>query len=138
MMTGKQTMYDRVGGQAFFEQLTTDFYRAVVDDPLLSVLYPQDREGLEAARLHLEWFLIQYWGGPQTYAERRGAPRLRMRHVRFEIGEAERDAWIRHMTHAVRMGHLRPLDEAQMLGYIDMAAHQLVNFPPEHQREAPA
>jgi hemoglobin len=129
-MHSNRTMYDRVGGQHFFERVTTAFYRAVVDDPVLSALYPTEPEELELARQHLEWFLIQYWGGPQVYAERRGAPALRMRHIRFEIGEAERDAWIRHMTTAVRDAHLHPLDESQMISYLEMAARHLVNVAP--------
>ena len=125
-------MYDRVGGQPFFETLTVDFYRALAEDPVLSVLYPDDQAELEAARQHLEWFLIQYWGGPQVYGDHRGAPRLRMRHAPFPIGEAEREAWLLHMTDAVRSAHLAPLDEAQMLGYFDTAARHLVNLPADN------
>jgi hemoglobin len=126
-MTDNRTMYDRVGGEQFFRTLTVEFYRAVAGDPLLSKLYPDDAEELEAAREHLEWFLIQYWGGPRVYDERRGAPMLRMRHAPFAIGEAERDAWLHHMTSAVRAARLPPLDEAQMIGYLTMAAGHLVN-----------
>jgi hemoglobin len=126
-MTVNKTMFDRVGGQRFFETLTSDFYHSLAEDPVLSVLYPATEEELEAAREHLEWFLIQYWGGPRVYEERRGAPRLRMRHAPFPIGEVERDAWLRHMTAAVRRADLAPLDETQMLGYFQMAASQLVN-----------
>jgi hemoglobin len=138
LMREISTMYDRVGGDAFFEALTVDFYRSLAADPVLSGLYPDDEEEFEKARQHLEWFLIQYWGGPQAYNDRRGAPRLRMRHAPFFIGEAERDAWLRHMTKAVRAANLSPLDEAQMLGYFETAARHLVNRPTDGGGESTA
>jgi hemoglobin len=121
------TLYDRVGGRPFFEALTRRFYRAVSTDAVLRPLYPAGDEEFEAARLHLELFLVQYWGGPADYQEMRGHPRLRMRHVSFAIGPAERDAWVRHMTDAVKAGGLSQLDELQMLGYLSSAATQLMN-----------
>ncbi|HET6965045.1 MAG TPA: globin [Acidimicrobiales bacterium] len=126
-MTDGSTLYDRVGGQPFFETLTTRFYEGVAGDPVLRPLYPEDAEGLEAARLHLELFLIQYWGGPAAYNETRGHPRLRMRHTPFDIGPAERDAWVHHMTEAVKAGGLSPLDEVQMLSYFTTSAAHLMN-----------
>lgn len=120
-------MFDRVGGVAFFDQLTRRFYTAVAEDPVLRPLYPEDDEGFEAARVHLMWFLVQFWGGPDTYRSERGDPRLRARHARFAIGQAERDAWVSHMTDAVRAAGLKPLDESQMLTYLAGAATQLVN-----------
>lgn len=122
-------MYARVGGEAFFEELTNRFYSAVKDDPVLRRIYPKDDEGFEQARRHLRDFLVQYWGGPDTYNQTRGAPRLRQRHFPFAIGPAERDAWLTHMTEAVRAGNLRPLDEAQMIGYFNSAAAALTNQP---------
>jgi hemoglobin len=122
-------MYERVGGDGFFETLTRRFYDAVAVDPVLRPLYPDDPEGFEAARRHLRDFLVQYWGGPPTYRAARGEPRLRQRHLPFVIGEAERDAWLLHMTDAVRAAGLRPLDEAQMLGYFQTAAAHMVNRP---------
>jgi hemoglobin len=126
-------MYERAGGDAFFEQLTLRFYAAVRDDPVLAPLYPADDPGLETARLHLREFLVQYWGGPDRYRRLRGAPALRARHARFRIGPAERDAWLRHMLAAVRAGGLAPLDEAQMVGYLQAAAAALVTTadPPD-------
>ena len=121
------TMYERVGGDAFFDQLTTRFYSAVRADPVLRDLYPEDEAEFEQARQHLRDFLIQYWGGPDIYNQARGAPRLRQRHFRFAIGPAERDAWLAHMTAAVRAAGLRPLDEAQMIGYFNAAAASLTN-----------
>jgi hemoglobin len=128
-MTGTSTLYDRVGGQPFFEALTKRFYEAVSGDPVLAKLYPTDPDALEQARVHLELFLIQYWGGPSTYNEERGHPRLRMRHAPFVIGVEERDAWVAHITEAVRAAGLPPLEEMQLLNYLAGAATQLINSP---------
>lgn len=128
-MTDSSTLYARVGGQPFFETLTRRFYDGVAEDPLLRPLYPDDDEGFEASRAHLELFLIQYWGGPASYNATRGAPRLRMRHAPFPIGPAERDAWLRHMTEAVRRADLSPLDEVQLLGYLTTSAEHMMNRP---------
>lgn len=123
------TMYERVGGERFFDALTRRFYDAVAQDPVLRPLYPEDEAGLELARVHLRDFLIQYWGGPDRYNETRGAPRLRQRHVPFAIGPAERDAWLLHMTDAVHRAGAHPLDEAQLIGYFNSAAAALTNRP---------
>ena len=120
-------MYQRVGGEEFFETLTQRFYAGVGADPVLAPLYPDTEQEYEEARLHLKWFLIQYWGGPPVYDERRGAPRLRMRHAPFRIGIAERDAWFEHMSAAVAAAELRPLDATQMMGYFATAANAMVN-----------
>lgn len=121
------TLYDRVGGRPFFEKLTRRFYEGVATDPVLRPLYPEDADGLEAARLHLELFLVQYWGGPADYNEQRGHPRLRMRHAPFAIGQAERDAWVQHMTEAVQASVLSPLDEMQLMSYLTTSATHLMN-----------
>ena len=126
-MADGSTLYERVGGRDFFEKLTRRFYEGVASDPVLRPLYPEDLEGMEAARLHLELFLVQYWGGPADYNETRGHPRLRMRHAPFAIGPAERDAWVVHMTEAVRAAGLSPLDEMQMLSYFTTSATHLIN-----------
>ncbi len=86
--------YDAVGGRSFFVDLVDGFYGGVDADPLLRPMYP---ENLTDSRRHLAAFLAQYWGGPSTYSDERGHPRLRMRHAPFAIGAAERDAWLRHM-----------------------------------------
>lgn len=88
------SVYDAVGGQPFFVALVDGFYAGVSADPLLRPMYPDD---LADSRRHLAGFLSQYWGGPTTYSDERGHPRLRMRHAPFAIGIAERDAWLRHM-----------------------------------------
>jgi len=102
----------------------------VAGDPLLRPLYPEE---LSESSHHLALFLIQYWGGPGTYNEQRGHPRLRMRHAPFVIGPAERDAWLRHMEDAVAQleteERISPADAAELRSYLDMAAHQLVNTP---------
>ena len=125
------SLYAAVGGEETFRRLVSGFYQRVADDPQLRAVYPS--RDLGPAEEHLRLFLIQYWGGPGTYSERRGHPRLRMRHARFAIGEAERDAWLRHMRAA--MDELA-LDEAQdrlLWDYLVMAADSLVNQRQEPQ-----
>ena len=121
-------LFDRVGGQAFFVDLVDRFYLGVAGDPLLRPLYPDD---LNESADHLALFLMQYWGGPSTYNDQRGHPRLRMRHAPFVIGPAERDAWLRHMHEALRelqaAGRINDADAEELGAYLDMAAHQLVN-----------
>src|SRR5262252_10474835 len=94
-----RSFYEAVGGEETFTRLVHRFYQEVAGDPELRAVYPA--KDLGPAEEHLRLFLIQYWGGPSTYNELRGHPRLRMRHVRFLIGEAERDAWLRHMRTAL-------------------------------------
>jgi hemoglobin len=118
------TLYERVGGDDWFGALVRRFYAGVADDPILRPLYPQD---LGPSIDHLTGFLVQYWGGPTTYSEQRGHPRLRMRHAPFVIGSQERDAWYRHMAAAVREGGLTAEDEADVLAYFERAADHLVN-----------
>jgi len=118
------TLYELVGGDSWFVDLVDRFYAGVEADAVLRPLYPRD---LTNAKAHLVGFLIQYWGGPTTYSDERGHPRLRMRHIPFAIGTAERDAWLEHMTAAVRAGELEPEVEAQVLEYFEMAATHLVN-----------
>jgi hemoglobin len=118
------SLYERVGGKPFFTALVDRFYSGVSADPLLRPLYPKD---MEASKEHLGLFLEQYWGGPTTYSDQRGHPRLRMRHAPFVIGVAQRDAWLRHMTAAVKAAALPPSDEQELLDYFDMAARSLEN-----------
>ena len=118
-------MYDAVGGTPFFAELVSRFYERVERDAVLRPLYPDD--DLTAAREHLTGFLVQYWGGPTTYSEQRGHPRLRMRHARFQIGPTERDAWYRAMAASVVELDLDVAIERRMLDYFAMAADHLVN-----------
>jgi len=121
------SFYDEIGGAATFRTLVQRFYAGVETDPMLRPLYPEDDLGPAADRLSL--FLIQYWGGPSTYSETRGHPRLRMRHVPFVIGSAERDAWLRHMRAALDSLELDPEHAAQLWNYLSTAAHSLRNSP---------
>ena len=120
------TLYERVGGKDWFVQLVDRFYDAVAMDPVVRPMYPDD---LAPARAHLAGFLVQYWGGPAEYEAERGHPRLRRRHAPFGIGEIERDAWLTHMSAAVRAGGLRPVDEAEVLTYFEHASFGLINSP---------
>ena len=117
-------MYEGVGGTPWFEDLIDRFYAGVASDPLLRPMYPDD---LTESKDHMVKFLVQYWGGPTTYSEERGHPRLRMRHAPFVITIAERNAWILHMIDAVRAGGLPAELEEQMIGYFDMAATHMIN-----------
>ena len=123
--TTEQSFYEAVGGEETFRRLVSRFYQEVARDPLLRPVYPS--RDLGPAEEHLRLFLIQYWGGPGTYNEQRGHPRLRMRHARFAIGEAERDAWLRHMRTALDELALEEALDAQLWDYLVMAAHSLVN-----------
>ncbi|MFZ9602397.1 MAG: globin [Ilumatobacteraceae bacterium] len=99
-MTSDSSLYDQVGGLAFFERVVVGFYEGVATDEVLIVLY-EDPKNLVKARQHLTWFLAQYWGGPMLFNENRGHPKLRMRHMPFRIGNLERDRWLVHMLTAV-------------------------------------
>ena len=123
-----RSFYEAVGGEETFTRLVHRFYQQVAADPVLRAVYPA--KDLGPAEEHLRLFLIQYWGGPSTYNELRGHPRLRMRHVRFRIGEAERDAWLRHMRTALDELGLDEALDAQLWDYLVMAAHSLVNEAP--------
>lgn len=118
------TLYERVGGDAYFFALVERFYVGVTTDPVLRPLYPED---LGPGKQNLTEFLIQYWGGPQAYQTRRGHPRLRMRHVPFAIGGPERDAWFHHMAEAVRASDATEADIAEMLAYFESASYSLMN-----------
>jgi len=125
--TDDTTVYDLVGGAPFFESLTAAFYRGVASDPALSVLYPEEDLGPAEERLRL--FLIQYWGGPSTYSELRGHPRLRMRHAPYPIDTDMRDRWLRHMEAALNEQDVHPIIADAMWKYFTMAAISMVNVP---------
>jgi hemoglobin len=94
------SLFDRVGGAAFFEKLVDAFYVRVADDPVLAPLYPENPD-FTGARRRLTLFLVQYWGGPTTYSDERGHPRLRMRHFPFLVGPEQRDHWLTNMLAAI-------------------------------------
>ncbi len=124
-MTETASLYERCGGTPFFEALVARFYDGVAADPGLRAIYPE--ADLAPAQRRLTLFLIQYWGGPGTYAQERGHPRLRMRHAPFAIGPAERDRWLVHMRAAI--AELAPsVDVAgELEGYIAVAAEAMRN-----------
>ena len=121
----EQSIFEAVGGHATFTMLTRSFYDAVANDPVMRPMYPE--EDLEPARERLQLFLEQYFGGPTTYQETRGHPRLRMRHVPFRVDSDARDRWLTHMTAAVDSLDLAPLFRETMLDYFDRAAHAMQN-----------
>lgn len=121
------TFYAAVGGEATFRRLVASFYTGVRADPLLRPLYPEDE--LEAAEERLALFLIQYWGGPSTYGDQRGHPRLRMRHAPFAIGPEERDAWLRHMREALDALELPGEQAGPLWEYLHNAAFAMQNTP---------
>lgn len=121
------TFYAEIGGHPTFQRIVHRFYQQVAVDPILRPLYPE--EDLGPAEVRLRMFLEQYWGGPRTYSQQRGHPRLRMRHVPFVIGPAERDAWLRAMRTAVDAEQLTPEQDERLWNYLVMAANMLVNSP---------
>lgn len=124
------TFYDEVGGAPTFATLVHRFYQEVRKDEILRPMYPED--DLDGAEWRLRTFLEQYWGGPHTYSDQRGHPRLRMRHARFHISPIERDAWLRCMHTAIASIDDATLDaehRAALTRYIDSAAQMLVNQP---------
>ena len=120
-----ETFYDAVGGEETSHRIVARFYEEVARDELLRPIYPEEDLGPAEERLRL--FLMQYWGGPHTYSDRRGHPRLRMRHAPFSIGPMERDAWLRCMRVAVDEAGLSPQHRDQLWAYLEMAANSMMN-----------
>jgi len=121
------SVYEAAGGEETFSRLVAAFYAAVAEDPVLRPLYPRDPVMFAAAAEHLRLFLIQYWGGPGWYSERRGHPRLRLRHSPFSIGRRERDAWMRQMRTAVDSLELDAGLRDTLLEYFEQAATAMMN-----------
>lgn len=119
------TFYAQVGGRETFAKLANNFYDSVAEDLEFRAMYPE--QDLRPAAMRLQLFLEQYWGGPKTYSERRGHPRLRMRHHPYVINSHNRDVWLKHMRVAVDSLELPPLQEATLWDYFDRAAHSLIN-----------
>lgn len=122
-----QTFYEQVGGEETFRRLVHRFYQGVAEDPLLRPMYPEEDLGPAEERLTL--FLIQYWGGPRTYSDQRGHPRLRMRHAPFTVDRAAHDAWLKHMKDAVDSLELPAEHEKTLWNYLVYAAGTLINTP---------
>jgi len=119
------SFYTAIGGHETFVRLVDEFYRGVADDPVLRPMYPEQDLGPAAERLTL--FLEQYWGGPTTYSDERGHPRLRMRHAGFKVNPDARDRWLLHMRAAVDSLDLAPLHQAQLWDYLERAAYSMLN-----------
>lgn len=125
-----RSFYDEVGGAATFDTITRVFYEGVARDEVLRPMYPE--EDLGPAERRLRMFLEQYWGGPRTYSEERGHPRLRMRHHPYRIGPIERDAWLRCMHTAIAAvddATLDPPHRQALIDYMEMAAQSMMNSP---------
>jgi hemoglobin len=121
------SLYEAIGGEPTFRRLVDTFYAGVAADPQLRALYPEEDLGPAADRLRM--FLIQYWGGPTTYSDLRGHPRLRMRHAPFAVDQAAHDAWLRHMRVAVDSLDLPPAYEQTLWEYLSRAAASMRNTP---------
>ncbi|GAA3586843.1 globin [Klugiella xanthotipulae] len=125
------TFYEQVGGRETFARLVQEFYRGIAEDPVLKPMYPE--EDLAPAEERLLLFLEQYWGGPTTYSDTRGHPRLRMRHLPFAVDFDARDRWLSHMRRALDTLNLSPLQEGTLWDYFERAAHAMVNtVDPDH------
>jgi hemoglobin len=128
-MSTDQTIYELAGGEPAFRRLVDAFYAHVEQDPLLRPMFPAD---MEPGKEHQRLFLIQYFGGPAIYSGQRGHPRLRMRHAPFPIGQAARDAWLRHMLAAIDEAAIPEPARGAMHEYFTMAATAMMNQrPPE-------
>jgi hemoglobin len=119
------TLFEAAGGMPFFERVVGTFYDGVESDPVLRPIYPE--ADLAGARRRLTLFLAQYWGGPRTYDDERGHPRLRMRHAPFAIGPAERDAWLALMRRAIAEASPPPPVAKRLIEYVEMAAEAMRN-----------
>ena len=120
-----ESFYDQVGGHETFGKLAREFYAGVAGDPELRALYPENDLG--PAEMRFRMFLEQYWGGPTTYSQERGHPRLRMRHVPFKVTIAQRDRWLTHIMAAVDSLDLGPENDLILREYLDQAAQSMVN-----------
>ncbi|WP_291380137.1 globin [Demequina sp.] len=120
-----QSFFEAAGGHEAFSGIVQRFYEGVRQDELLAPMYPD--QDFDAAAERLTMFLEQYWGGPTTYSELRGHPRLRMRHQPFHVNPEARDHWVAHMRAAVEESDMSPLHQATLLDYLERAAHSMIN-----------
>jgi len=124
------TFYEEVGGEAFFNDFVSQFYARVATDLILRPMYPE--KDMQGAAIRFKLFLEQYWGGPGTYSEERGHPRLRMRHAGFHIDIAARDAWLACAMGALDGMQIPDANRTQLREYLEMAAHGMVNSSENH------
>lgn len=127
MTTEAQTFYEEIGGFETFRRIVAKFYEGVATDEVLRPLYPEEDLGPAEERFLL--FLVQYWGGPTTYSEQRGHPRLRMRHAPFPVDQEARDRWLTHFRAALDSVGLTPEQDAQFWAYVTHAATFMINTP---------
>ena len=120
------TVFEAVGGTPFFTALVDRFYERVETDELLRPMYPNDLTG---AKERLTLFLVQYWGGPTTYSDERGHPRLRMRHNPFAVDTAARDAWLRAMIGALEADPPAEPMRSALIEYFVRSADFMRNTP---------
>jgi hemoglobin len=128
------SFYEAIGGEPTFRGIVHRFYELVADDDLLRPMYPEADLGPAEDRLRM--FLEQYWGGPTTYSDQRGHPRLRMRHAPYPVTPAARDRWLAHMRVAVKDARLAPIHEATLWDYLERAAYSMVNTLEEPEARA--
>ncbi len=121
------TFYDDIGGSTTIRAIVKRFYAGVAEDEVLRAMYPEADLGPAEDRFSM--FLEQYWGGPTTYSEQRGHPRLRMRHAPFEISPTARDHWLRHFRAGLDEARLTPEQDARFWDYVTHAAQFMVNAP---------
>ena len=119
------TDFEVFGGKEFFSSLVKDFYQEIISDPILKPMYPED--DIDGAIERLTLFLMQYWGGPTTYSDQRGHPRLRMRHAQFPIDFAARDAWLKNMKIALGKQNISDENRTKLWNYLMMAADSMIN-----------
>ena len=121
----QRSFYEEIGGAETFHAIVSRFYQLVREDEILRPIYPPD--DFDGAEERLRMFLEQYWGGPRTYSDQRGHPRLRMRHAPFKVNPDARDRWLLHMRAAVDTLDLAPLHKAELWDYLERAAHSMLN-----------
>ncbi|GAB2881910.1 globin [Nocardioides pacificus] len=121
------TFYDEVGGYETFKRIVDKFYEGVATDEILRPMYPEEDLGPAAERF--THFLVQYWGGPSTYSEQRGHPRLRMRHAPYAVNPASKERWLVHFREGLDEVALPPEQDAQLWDYVTHAAQFMINTP---------
>lgn len=125
----EQTFYDEIGGTPTIEKIVHRFYAGVAQDPVLAPMYPAEDLADGSAEERFRLFLVQYWGGPTTYSDRRGHPRLRMRHAPFEVTSTARDHWLMHFRAGLDEAALTPEQDAKFWAYVEHAAQFMINTP---------
>lgn len=128
MQPSQYTIYQQIGGEATLRRMVDVFYARVQLDPVLSPMYPED--DLAGSKHRLSLFLVQFFGGPQTYSQERGHPRMKMRHSPYAIGPLERDTWLTHMLAAIDETGIEEPMRTLMRDYFIRTAEHLMNQPP--------